>query len=408
MSFTRRLRDLVRELKEASTFRVFSEVNRIAGEFPLMRSNGGSADLVNWASNDYLAMGQHETVFQATRDALEEFGVGSGGSRNITGTSHLHCGLESELARLHGKEASLLFSSGYCANRGALSTLGKLFSGSVEFFSDKANHASLVRGILATGERKSVYNHNDPQHLVECLSRSTAEVKVVVFESLHSMDADIADVETMLDICEDFGAFSFVDEVHAVGAYGPKGAGIAAAQAVSAKATVVMGTLGKAFGCFGGYIAGNRDTIDAIRSYSDDFIFTTALPPHVVAGCLASVQHLSSSNEERERLHQNASLLASELQTANVPYLGKGTHIFPIVFGSAERCNEAQRRLRLEFGMEATAINPPSVEAGASRIRVAITSAHTESMIAEFVEAMKSVHQDLSPTSSASVKNEKT
>nr|MDT0522174.1 5-aminolevulinate synthase [Streptomyces sp. DSM 41633] len=315
--------------------REFLEIGRLAGKFPAARSlrDGVTSEISVWCSNDYLGMGQHPLVLAATREALDEYGAGSGGSRNIGGTNHYHVLLEKELADLHGKADALLFTSGYTANDGALTVLAGRPENCV-VFSDEMNHASIIDGLRHSGAEKRIFRHNDTAHLEELISATDPDrPKMIVMESVYSMGGDVAPLAEIARIAREHGAMTFLDEVHAVGMYGPEGAGIAAGLGIADEFTVIMGTLAKGFGTTGGYIAGPAELVDAVRGLSRPFIFTTALPPAVAAGALAAVRHLRTSEEERDRLRENARLTHRLLREHGIPFVSDGSHIVSIFVG---------------------------------------------------------------------------
>jgi len=377
--------------------REFLEIGRRAGRFPAARyeRDGVRTEISVWCSNDYLGMGQHPGVLAATIAAVDEFGAGSGGSRNIGGTNHLHVLLEQELADLHGKEEALLFTSGYTANDGALSVL----AGGVEkclVFSDELNHASIIDGIRHSGAEKRIFRHNDAGHLEELLSAADPDrPKMIVLESVHSMAGDVAPLAEIADIAGRYGAMTFLDEVHAVGMYGPQGAGVAAAEGLAQRFTVIMGTLAKGFGTTGGYVAGPSALISAVRNSSRPFIFTTALPPSVVAGGLAAVRYLRASDRERERLRDNARLMHRLLRERRIPFLSDRSHIVSVLVGADGLCKAASDILLERHGIYVQAINAPSVKVGEEILRVAPGAVHGSDDVRGFVEALEGIWQEL-------------
>lgn len=386
-----------RELAElGSGRREFVELGRRAGDFPRalardIRSGGAVAEISVWCSNDYLGMGQHPVVLEAMKQAVDEYGAGSGGSRNISGTNHHHVLLEKELAALHGKESALLFSSGYAANDGALTVLAGRIDDCL-VFSDELNHASLIDGIRHSGAEKRIFRHNDAEHLTELLAAAPpGRPKLIVLESVYSMSGDVAPLAEIAEIARRHGATTFLDEVHAVGLYGPQGAGIAAREGLSDDFTVLMGTLGKGFGTAGGYLAGPAPLIDAVRSFSRPFIFTTSLPPAVAAGALAAVRYLRGSDREREQLHDNARLLRCLLGKYGIPYVSDDSHIVAVSVGDDTSCKAAAARLFHRHGIYVQAINAPSVRAGEEILRIAPSAVHTPDAIEEFAAALNEV-----------------
>ncbi|MFF3986694.1 5-aminolevulinate synthase [Streptomyces sp. NPDC001797] len=388
------------EMKEfADHKRSFLEIGRRAGRFPsaMARTGTGGPDLEVsvWCSNDYLGMGQNPAVLEAMKTALDAFGAGSGGSRNIGGTNHFHVLLEKELAALHGKEAALIFSSGYTANDGALSVLAGRMPGTL-VFSDELNHASIIDGLRHSGAEKRIFRHNDMAHLEELLAAADPDrPKMIVLESVYSMSGDMAPLHEVVAVAERYGATTFIDEVHAVGMYGPEGAGIAARDGLADDFTVIMGTLAKGFGTAGGYIAGPAPLIEAVRSFSRSFIFTTSLPPALAAGALAAVRHLRSSDAERTRLRDNARLLHRLLDEQSIPYVSPMSHIVSVFVGDDALCRQASALLLERHGIYVQAINAPSVRAGEEILRVAPSATHTSSDVEKFAEALGGIWQEL-------------
>jgi 5-aminolevulinate synthase len=333
-------------------------------------------------------MGQHPTVVEAMEKALHEVGAGSGGTRNISGNTHYHTELEAELASLHGKEGALLFTSGYVSNEAALSTLGKLLPGCI-IFSDELNHASMIAGIKSSGCEKQVFRHNDLEHLEELLAATDPDTpKLIAFESVYSMDADIAPIEAICDLADKYGAITYLDEVHAVGMYGESGGGISEREAVADRLTIIEGTLGKAFGVMGGYIAADKTVIDCIRSYAPGFIFTTSLSPVLVAGALASVRHLKQSNEERIAQQESAAMLKAKFAAAGLPVMPSVTHIVPLLIGSPVLAKRISDILLAEYGLYVQPINFPTVPRGTERLRFTPGPQHTAEMMDELVDAL--------------------
>ncbi|MFC0602879.1 5-aminolevulinate synthase [Streptomyces palmae] len=376
--------------------REFLELGRLAGQFPAasVRDAGDASRISVWCSNDYLGMGQHPAVLDAMKEAVDQYGAGAGGSRNIGGTNHYHVLLEKELAALHGKEDALLFTSGYTANDGALSVIAGRMDGCV-VFSDALNHASIIDGLRHSGAQKRIFRHNDPAHLEELLAAADPEApKLIVAESVYSMNGDIAPLAEIADIAKRHGAMTFLDEVHAVGMYGPQGAGIAAREGLADDFTVIMGTLAKGFGTTGGYIAGPAPVIEAVRMFSRSFIFTTALPPAVAAAALAAVRHLRSSDAERERLWENARLMHRLLNERQIPFISDQTHIVSVLVRDEALCKRMSRLLLEQHGVYVQAINAPSVRVGEEILRVAPGAVHTTGEVEKFVEALDQVWRE--------------
>ncbi|MGW4733079.1 5-aminolevulinate synthase [Streptomyces shenzhenensis] len=379
--------------------RDFLEIGRRAGRFPsaLARLQDAPADveISVWCSNDYLGMGQHPSVLEAAKGAVDAFGAGSGGSRNIGGTNFYHVLLEQELAELHTKESALVFSSGYTANDGALTVLAGRAPGTI-VFSDQLNHASIIDGLRHSGAEKRIFRHNDVTHLRELLAAAEPDrPKLVVLESVYSMSGDVAPLAEIADVAEEYHATTFVDEVHAVGMYGPQGAGIAAREGIADRFTVVMGTLAKGFGTAGGYIAGPADLVDAVRALSRPFIFTTSLPPATAASALAAVQHLRSSEAERTRLAANAGLLHRMLSERRIPFVSSDSHIVSVFVGDDTLCRAASALLLDRHGSYVQPINAPSVRAGEEILRVAPSATHTLGDVEKFAEALDVIWQEL-------------
>jgi 5-aminolevulinate synthase len=383
-------------LKRERRYRVFTEVERDAARFPraLWHSPSGPREIVIWCSNDYLAMGRHPAVIEAMRETAERMGAGAGGTRNISGTSHVLVELEAELAQLHGKEAGLVFTSGYVSNETGIATLARLMPDCV-ILSDAGNHNSMIEGVRHSGREKRVFRHNDPAHLEELLRAAGSRPKLVVFESVYSMDGDVAPVRGICDLAERYGAMTYLDEVHAVGLYGPHGGGIAEQEGVMHRIDVIEGTLAKAFGVIGGYIAGSRAAIDAVRSFAPGFIFTTALPPPVAAAALASVRHLRTSNTERERHRGQVGKTKAALARFGLPVLPSETHIVPLMVGEAGACKTASDLLLDEHGIYLQPINHPTVPRGTERLRITPTPLHDDALIEALARALTQVWRKL-------------
>jgi 5-aminolevulinate synthase len=372
-------------------YRVFIDILRTKGSFPnaqCFHGHNGPKPITVWCSNDYLAMGQHPKVVEAMEQALHDVGAGSGGTRNIGGNTHYHVDLEAELADLHGKQGALLFTSGYVSNEAALFTLGKLLPGCV-IFSDELNHASMIAGIRNSGCEKRVFRHNDLAHLEELLAAEAPETpKLIAFESVYSMDGDVAPIAAICDLADRYEALTYLDEVHAVGMYGERGGGISERDSVADRVTIIEGTLGKAFGVMGGYIAAEQTIIDCIRSYAPGFIFTTSLSPVLVAGALASVRHLKSSGEERAAQQAGASALKARFREAGLPVMDSVTHIVPLLVGCPVKAKHISDILLAEYGLYVQPINFPTVPRGTERLRFTPGPSHSEAMMDELTAAL--------------------
>ena len=381
----------IERLHAEGRYRVFIDILRNKGAYPNARcfaGHNGPKDITVWCSNDYLAMGQHPKVIEAMEEALHDVGAGSGGTRNIGGNTHYHVQLEAELADLHGKDGALLFTSGYVSNDATLSTLAKILPGCV-IFSDELNHASMIAGIRNSGAPKKVWRHNDVEHLEELLAETDPNLpKLIAFESVYSMDGDVAPIHAICDLAEKYNALTYIDEVHAVGMYGPRGGGITDRDEAAHRIDIIEGTLGKAFGVMGGYIAADQKIIDVIRSYAPGFIFTTSLSPVLVAGVLASVRHLKSSSVEREGQQASAAFLKACFADAGLPVMPSTTHIVPLMVGDPVRAKKISDILLAEYGVYVQPINFPTVPRGTERLRFTPGPSHTREMMVELTKAL--------------------
>ncbi len=391
MNYDAALDTALSRLHEEGRYRTFIDIERRKGAYPQAiwrKPDGTEAEITVWCGNDYLGMGQHPEVLTAMHEALEATGAGSGGTRNISGTTVYHKQLEAELSDLHGKEAALVFTSAYIANDATLSTLPRLFPGLI-IYSDALNHASMIEGVRRNGGAKRIFRHNDLAHLRELLAADDPQApKLIAFESIYSMDGDIGPIKAICDLADEFNALTYIDEVHAVGMYGPRGAGIAEREGLMHRIDIINGTLAKAYGVFGGYIAATAKMVDAVRSYAPGFIFTTSLPPVVAAGAAASVRILKTAQHLRDAQQTNARILKLRLKALGLPIIDHGTHIVPVHVGDPTHCKKLSDMLLEDFGIYVQPINFPTVPRGTERLRFTPSPVHDSQQIDKLVMAM--------------------
>jgi 5-aminolevulinate synthase len=397
MNYDAYFADALARLRDERRYRVFADLERLAGRFPraIWHSPQGPRDVIVWCSNDYLGMGQHPKVIGAMVETAARMGTGAGGTRNIAGTNHPLVDLERELADLHCKEAALVFTSGYVSNETGISTIAKLLPNCL-ILSDQLNHNSMIEGVRQSKCEKQIFRHNDMAHLEELLRAADPKrPKLIVFETLYSMDGDVAPINRICDLAERYNAMTYADEVHAVGMYGPRGGGQAEHQGAMARVRVIEGTLAKAFGCLGGYITASAALCDAVRSYAPGFIFTTALPPAICAAATAAIRHLKTSSFERERHQERAARVKAVLNAAGLPVMPSDTHIVPVFVGEPEKCKEATDLLLADYGIYIQPINYPTVPKGSERLRITPTPYHEDALIDALAEALVEVWQRL-------------
>lgn len=387
----------LKNIKDEGRYRTFADLEKIAGKFPQALNYRGDKvkEVTVWCSNDYLGMSQNKNVLEKMYEALKKVGAGSGGTRNISGTNHYHVLLERELCYLHQKESALLFNSGYLANQATLSTLGKNLP-DCYFLSDEKNHASMIQGIKHSSAQKKIFKHNDINDLEKKLQKIPIQSsKIIVFESVYSMDGDFSPIREIVNLAKKYNALTYIDEVHAVGIYGKRGAGVSEKVGVMKEIDILQGTLAKAFGVMGGYITGSANIIDFIRSNASGFIFTTSLPPCIVAGAYTAMRHLKFSSYERDQQQKVVKKLKQELNKSNIPFINNDSHIIPVIIGDAKLCKIASQKLLDEFGIYVQPINFPTVPVGTERLRLSPTPLHDDIMIKNLVEALKIIFSEL-------------
>jgi len=398
MNYENFFRKQIDGLRREGNYRIFADLQRRAGNFPRATHHRGRGreEVTVWCSNDYLGMGQHPVVLEAMHEALDRCGAGAGGTRNISGTNHYHILLEQELADLHRTESALIFTSGYVANEATLGTIGSRLPGCV-ILSDACNHASMIAGIRASRAERHIFAHNDPADLERRLADLDPDVpKLIAFESVYSMDGDIAPIAEICDVADKYGAMTYLDEVHAVGLYGPRGGGVAEREGLGDRLTVIEGTLAKGFGVIGGYIAGSAAMCDFVRSFASGFIFTTALPPAIAAGATASIRHLKVSSTERDRQQARVAQVRTRLDQAGVPHYDNPSHIVPVMVGDPVLCKRITDILLEQYGIYVQPINYPTVPRGTERLRITPGPLHTDDDIEHLVGALSAIWSELS------------
>jgi 5-aminolevulinate synthase len=403
MDYEAKFEEAIDALRSEGRYRVFMDIGRRKGAFPNARhyDENGEHDIVVWCSNDYLGMGQHPDVIAAMEEALHTNGAGAGGTRNISGTNHYHVLLEDELAGLHNKEAALLFTSGYISNDATLSTVAKILPDCI-VYSDELNHASMIEGVRHSGQKKLIFRHNDIEHLEELLAQSDPDVpKIIAFESVYSMDGDIAPIKEFCDLADKYNALTYLDEVHAVGLYGEHGGGVAERENLMDRVSIIEGTLGKAFGVMGGYITGTKNLIDVVRSYASGFIFTTSLSPVLAAGALASIRFVKTASDLRTKHQERAATLKQMFRDADLPVMESASHIVPLWVGDAALCKKVSDELMQDYGIYVQPINYPTVPRGTERLRFTPSPNHTDEMMVELVTALNAVWERLKITRAA-------
>ena len=397
MNYNDYFTDALKSLKKEGRYRVFNDIKRNIGKFPKAThySKDDTSEVAVWCSNDYLGMGQNSKVINAMHEAIDSSGAGSGGTRNISGTTHYHVLLEKELADLHNKESALLFTSGYISNEASLSTLASILPDCV-IFSDELNHASMIQGMRNSRAERFIFKHNDPDHLASLLQEIDFDrPKLVAFESVYSMDGDIAPIKEICEVAKKYNAMTYLDEVHAVGMYGNRGGGIAERQGLMDELDVIEGTLAKAYGTMGGYIAANKEIIDVVRSFASSFIFTTSLPPAIAAGALASVRHLKNSKIEREKHQERAEMLKNKLRQTGIVVMPSESHIVPVLVGDPVLCKKASDILLKDYAIYVQPINYPTVPKGKERLRFTPSPLHNDEMMDHLVNSLKTVWKKL-------------